>query len=341
ATKLDDEGRKLLEVLIDYRDVDASRVLAVRDGERARAREATLSVALANMTREAAARTCSTGYYCGVSEGMAKEVIKVVGIGMALGKAMDFGAGYFDNPTLEFWKPTVLGGWDDILGGWVNVREMLDVADKFKDAEIRRKRRRGAKIDGALAIGFGAGSSVLLGAVAIPWLDHQTLGEALIAPGSDALARHIAAPAYGVASSGATAALSVLPARHYYGPIKNLVENGVIPTPKGFESGAAHEAWVAFNSVRAHLAYTAQLGGAAGVVTSGLFMLGTAWTFGLGSAIIANLVMSIGGAFETVTTGAFLLGRRWRDDGRLAGMMRDELKALEAREGPSLRGFTS
>lgn len=314
SKSLDDRGQSLLRKITNYRDDDASHAVAVKDGQRLPRFEEGLKKSVGDLTRSVAERTARTAYYCGVSEDTAKEVLRVVGIGMVLGKGLDYGASLLENPAIEFWKPTVLGGWDDILGGWVNVKELMSVADKFPDAQVRADRRAGAAVDGIVAVGAGVGSSVALG---LPLLGGKSLGEAMLAPGMDAATRAGAAAFYGAASSGATAVLSLLPARHHVKPILNLVEQGIIepPTSNGKPlQGIALKAWALRHAVKAHLSYTAQMGGALGVVTSAIFMAATSPVLALPSALGANLVLSLGGAFETITTGAVLYGRRKWDD---------------------------
>ena len=328
---VDERGRALLDKLVEYRDDGASRMVAVIDGSRLPRFEEGIGKALSDLTRSVAERTARSAYYCGVAEDTAKEVLKVVGVGMVLGKGLDYGSQLLHNPAIEFWKPTVLGGWDDVLGGWVNVKELMDVANKFPDAQVRADRRAGAAIDGVIAVGAGVGSSVALG---LPLIGGKSLGEAILAPGADALTRAGAAAFYGAASSGATAVLSVLPARHHVRPILDLVDKGIIEPPllRGKPlRGVALKAWAIRHALKAHLSYTAQVGGALGVMTSAVFMAATSPILALPSALAASLVLSLGGAFETITTGAVLYGRRRWDD---HGVKREFGKAIAALADP-------
>ena len=339
AAALDEPGRALLNRLVAYRDQDASRVIAVQDGQRARYIEVGLGQRLEDLTRSVAHRTAKSAYYNGIADGMGKEVLKVVGIGTVLGKGLDYASSLLNNPGIEFWKPTVLGGWDDVLGGWVNVRELMDVADKFPDPQIRADRKAGAFVDGVFAVAGGVGSSVALG---LPLLSGKSLGEAILAPGVDALTRAGASAVYGAASSGATALLSILPARHHYRPILNLVDRGVIdpPTDKGGEplEGRPLRNWARRQAMKAHLSYTAQFGGALGVGTSAVFMAAMSPVLGLQSALMSNVVLSLGGAFETITTGAVLFGRQAFEDWGLRRSFRraiDEVSAGGPSAGPA------
>jgi hypothetical protein len=115
---------------------------------------------------------------------------------------------------------------------------------------------------------------------------------------------------YGVASFGGTLAMSFLPSRHYYRPILDLVDNGKIDRPlnnSGHElSGWRLKAWARRESLRAHLAYTAQKGGLIGVGLSGVLTAGFGVLPGWGGPAAANILLSIGGAAETITTGVYL-----------------------------------
>ena len=345
---LDGPGKALLAIIVKYRDEGASRMVAVDRGRYLPRIEAGLRSSLSDLTRSIAMRTARSAYYCGVGEDVAKEVLKVVGIGTVIGRGLDFGSMLLENPAIEFWKPTVLGGWDDVLGGWVNIRELMGVADKFSDLQVRENLRGGALIDGTIAVGAGISSSVALGLplaqLGFPLVAGKSLGEAMLAPGVDALTRAGAAAFYGAASSGATAVLSVLPARHHVRPILDLVEKGVVehPTFRGKKlNGEALKAWAIKNAVQAHLSYTAQFGGALGVATSALFMAAASPVLALPSALTVNLVLSLGGAFETITTGVVLFGRKKWDDRGVRRTFHKAISSLNDRAPSTLRGLSA
>lgn len=329
-THLDAKGMALLDTLVQYRAEGASQMVAIKNGKRDPAAEGEMKSSLGELTRSTAERSARSAYYNGVSEDTAKEVLKVVGIGMVLGKGLDYGSKLLENPTIEFWKPTVLGGWDDVLGGWVNVKELMDVANKFSDLQVRANRRAGAAVDGVVAVSAGIASSVMLG---LPLIDGTSIAEIMLNPEmANAVSAALGAAFYGVASSGATGVLSFLPARHHVEPVLNLVEKGIVSAPTDKEgaplTGGKLKAWAAKQALRAHLSYTAQMGGALGVGTSAIFMALASPILSLPSALAVNLVLSLGGAFETITTGVVLFGRRSYDERQMKGEFKSATKDL-------------
>ncbi|MEO1174126.1 MAG: hypothetical protein AAFX94_19070, partial [Myxococcota bacterium] len=272
---LDAHGQTLLDVLIEYRDSDSIRALAVRDGKRDSSREVALHQRFAALGRETGLRTVNTDYYNGISDGMAKQVLLVVGVGTLIGKGLDYGTGALGLSSLELWKPTILGGWDDVLGTFPNIKEMLDIADRFKDSETRRLRRRGALVDGAIAAGVGISTSAAL-TLPLWFLGGQSFASLMLGPGADPVSKAASWAVYGAASSGGTATLSILPGLRNRDAVRKMLEDGIVtPTFRGKPlKGSAKEAWVLYHALGAHLRFTAQLGGALGVGASAVFMAG-------------------------------------------------------------------
>ncbi|MEM6531832.1 MAG: hypothetical protein AAF654_04380 [Myxococcota bacterium] len=242
-SKLDDQGRALLDVLVDYRDSDSIRVVAARDGKRDAIREVALRGRFAPLGRKTASGTITSDYYNGISDGMAKQVLTVVGVGTLIGKGLDYGTSALGMTSLELWKPTILGGWDDVLGTFPNIKEMLEIADRFKSEDTRRMRRRGAIVDGAIAAGVGLGTSAAL-TLPLWFLGGQSFASLMLGPGADPVSKAASWAVYGAASSGGTATLSILPGLRNRAAVRRLVNDGIVePTAKGKPlNGAAREA---------------------------------------------------------------------------------------------------
>lgn len=319
----DDNAHPLFDQLVKFRDTGALMVVAMSQGERRRDKEDQLRTSLKSLSRETAGRTLRTDYFARASDETRDGFLNLILAGTVIGFGIDGAAHASGNATILKWKPSILGGWDDAVGGWVNGKELKENGHK------------GAMLDVGIATVFGFGTSLALGIDAV---SGQSMASLMLNTSTDLAPRMLASGLYGVASSGGTLAMSFLPSRHYYRPILDLVAEGKIDRPadgSGNElSGWRLKAWARRESLRAHLAYTAQKGGLIGVGLSGVLTAGFGILPGWGGPAAANILLSIGGAAETITTGVYLhlregIDRRSidkaaeRELSQLAGKLRD------------------
>lgn len=262
-----------------------------------------------------------TDFYARSSEETKESFLRVVAIGTSLGFAMDHAATATQNPTILEWKPTVLGGWDDAFGAFLN-KEQSEEAGMDK-AEATRYFYTAA--------GVGLATSM---ALALPVVDNQSVAD-LMMNSPDLAVRMGTSAIYGVASSGGTLVMSFLPARHYVKPILELVAEGTVPAPTDKRGrllvGKRLLNWARREALNTHLAYTAQKGGLVGVGLSGVLTAAFGVMPHWGGPVAANILLSIGGAAETLTTGAYLYAREHVDRYQVSRTMEQLLRQMSDR----------
>lgn len=303
--KLDAKGNKLLDRIVRFRDKEQLRVFALRKGRRDRRGEDLLAAGLQAGFSKSAGDLFRKDFYASASKETKESFLPAIALGSTLGFAMDHMADWLKNPAILKWKPAVLGGWDDAVGGGINVFEL------WKNTKDKKKRIKQV-INGAVAVAFGVATSVAL-SVPFSALGGVSLAGMMLDPNTALATRVAASAAFGVLSSGATLAMSFLPARLHVQPILKLVENGTVAAPKdkggALLQGRALRRWAWKKSFENHLSLTAQRGGFYGVWLSGLLTGGFGIIPGWGGAAASNVLLSIGGAGETITTGGYLFAR--------------------------------
>jgi hypothetical protein len=291
-------ARQLLDLLAAYRDGGAVKVIALTRGQRDPKLERRVHKELQTMTSAVAHQALKTDFYKEASKGTREAFMPIILSAAAVGYAVEGAAQLTNSPLFHRIQPTVTGGIDDVGGALVNLKEMKD---------NKNTSNRGASKDAMCAAGFGLLTSVLL-SVSLP--GSQAVSQVMLNPQSATMARVGASALYGGASSGGTAYMSTVSARHYYKAVMGAVQQGLIEPPKDRRGrplkGRRLKAWAMKQSLNEHLSYSAQKWGLVGVGSSAVFTGACGLFPGWGGPAVAPILLGLGGAGETIATGVGL-----------------------------------